>query len=76
MKYDFTTYKYRSFLEHLIDINFPIYTISDWIEKQPKNGIILRHDVDRNTNQAIKIATMAIKPEIDLNKCKPGLFVK
>jgi hypothetical protein len=59
MKYDFTTYKYRSFLEHLIDINFPIYTISDWIEKQPKNGIILRHDVDRNTNQAIKIATIA-----------------
>ena len=29
-----------------------------------------------NSLKAIKIATMAIKPEIDLNKCKPDLFVK
>jgi len=59
MKSDFTTEKYRSFLVHLKNINFPIYTLNDWIKKQPKNGIILRHDVDRNSNQAIRIAKIA-----------------
>jgi len=59
MKSDFTTEKYSSFLEHLKYINFPIYTINDWIKTQPKNGIVLRHDVDRNPNQSIKIAKIA-----------------
>ena len=59
MKSDFTTKKYRGFLEHLKHINFPIYTINDWIKTEPKKGIILRHDVDRNPNQSIKIAKIA-----------------
>ena len=28
-----------------------------------------------NSLSAIKIATRAIKPDVHLNKCKPGLFV-
>ena len=36
MKSDFTTEKYRSFLVHLKNINFPIYTLNDWI-KDPLN---------------------------------------
>jgi len=59
MKLDFTTDKYKHFLEHLIKINFPIYTINDWILSKPKNGLILRHDVDRNIRQSIKIAKIA-----------------
>ena len=35
MKNDFTTQKYSEFLESLLRINFPIYTIIDWIEKKP-----------------------------------------
>ena len=59
MKLDFTTVKYKDFLIYLKKSNIPVFTIKDWITKQPKNGIILRHDVDRNPNQAIKIAEIA-----------------
>ena len=59
MKLDFTTVKYKDFFIYLKKSNIPVFTIKDWITKQPKNGIILRHDVDRNPNQAIKIAEIA-----------------
>ena len=59
MKLDFTTRKYKDFLIYLKNSNIPVFTIKDWITKQPKNGIILRHDVDRNPNQSVKIAEIA-----------------
>ena len=59
MKLDFTVDKYKDFLKHLKDKNFPIYTINDWILLEPKSGLILRHDVDRNSSQSVKIAKIA-----------------
>ncbi len=56
MKNDFTSYKYKEFLTHLNKIDFPIYTLKDWIEKKPNHGMILRHDVDRNPKNAIVLA--------------------
>ena len=64
MKNDFTTQKYSEFLESLLRINFPIYTIIDWIEKKPAKGLILRHDVDRKPNQAIKLAKIAFENDV------------
>ena len=59
MMYDFTTNKYAEFLNALVKVNFPIYTIVEWIKKKPSEGLILRHDVDRKPKQAIKIAKIA-----------------
>ena len=59
MMYDFTTNKYAEFLNALVKVNFPIYTIVEWIKKNPSEGLILRHDVDRKPKQAIKIAKIA-----------------
>ncbi len=59
MMNDFTTNKYTEFLNALVKVNFPIYTIVEWIEKNPSKGLILRHDVDRKPKQAIKIGKIA-----------------
>ncbi len=59
MKNDFTVSKYRDFLIYLNTIDFPIYTIKDWIEKKPKNGLIFRHDVDRNPKNAVVLSKIA-----------------
>ena len=59
MKFDFTTKEYEKFFTYLKYIKFPIYTIRDWIIKNPSNGMILRHDVDRNPKQSLRIAEIS-----------------
>ena len=60
-------------------LKIPTFSLSKNIEKiVVKIGAakdILTTVAKGNFLRAIKIATKAIKPDMHLNKCKPGLFV-
>ena len=48
----------KSFLHILNILNF-LFIPWDWIIKNPSNGMILRHDVDRNPKQSLRIAEIS-----------------
>lgn len=63
-KLDFTINKYKELLDTINKNNIPVYTVKNWIEKQPNRGILLRHDVDRIPGNARKMAIIENKYNI------------
>ena len=55
---DFTLEKYRAVLEMISSLKIPVYGISSWLKNNPKNGILLRHDVDRKAHNSLKMAKL------------------
>jgi hypothetical protein len=55
---DFTLNKYKLLIHNITKNNIPVYSIKDWIIKKPKSGIVLRHDVDRNPENSLKVAKL------------------
>lgn len=58
---DFTLKKYEEFLSELSENKIRIYGIRDWIKLKPKNGILLRHDIDRKPKNGLKVALLEKK---------------
>jgi len=58
---DFTLDKYRTLLQFLKD-NYEIYTVERYIVEKPSNNfVILRHDVDRSSKNALRMAELEKK---------------
>ena len=55
---DFTYYKYEELIKAIIDSNYKVYTIFDWYKNKPKQGIVIRHDIDRWAKNALNIAKL------------------
>lgn len=53
---DFTLEKYRDLLSAISTLQIPVYGIADWIRTQPRQGLLLRHDIDRQPANAIALA--------------------
>jgi len=53
---DFTLDKYRQVLSAIKGLSIPVHGVADWIRCQPKDGILLRHDVDRRDHCALAMA--------------------
>ena len=53
---DFTLGKYVKLLNEVAKLEIPVYGIHDWITKNPKRGILIRHDIDRKARNSIPIA--------------------
>lgn len=63
-KKDFTYYKYKELIKAIIDSNYQVFTIVDWYKNEPKQGIVIRHDVDRNAANSLEIAKLENKYNI------------
>ncbi len=61
---DFTLKTYEDFLKKLSENKISVYGIADWIKLKPKNGILLRHDVDRKPKNSLKVAELEKKYNI------------
>ena len=55
---DFTRTKYKELCIAIVDSNCASVSISAYLEAQPKRCIIIRHDVDRNPGNALKMAEL------------------
>jgi len=55
---DFTLKSYRQILLTIKECKIPVFTVEQWIRKQPAKGILLRHDVDRFPANALKMAIL------------------
>tara|TARA_B100001996_G_C18562265_1_gene555052 strand:+ start:96 stop:875 length:780 start_codon:yes stop_codon:yes gene_type:complete len=54
--YDFTIFKYIELINFFSKNNIPTYTFKEWLELKPKNGVLLRHDVDRKAKNSLDFA--------------------
>ena len=61
---DFTLKTYEDFLLKLSENKISVYGIGEWIKSKPKNGILLRHDVDRKPKNSLKVAELEKKYNI------------
>ena len=63
MKIDFTLEKYRSLCETISNSSYTALTLEQYFNEKnlPKNCILLRHDVDRNIANALKMAIIENK---------------
>lgn len=56
---DFTYNTYKLLLQEFLKNGYTILTVSDYLKKKPKNKfVILRHDVDRALDNALKMAKL------------------
>ena len=53
---DFTTQKYIQLLEAVNESKIQTYGINDWLMNNPERGILIRHDVDRKSENSLLIA--------------------
>ncbi len=59
---DFTLGKYRQLLEAICGYNYTTYTVAGYLDSSdPEKAIILRHDVDRKPEKALKMARLEQK---------------
>jgi len=58
---DFTLEKYECLLTNIKQREIPVYNILEYKHLNPKNGIILRHDVDRKPFNALQMAILEDK---------------
>ena len=63
MNFDFTIKQYEQLCQAILHAGYQPYTIAQYLEKKPKTGnvILLRHDVDRNPKNALRIAQLESK---------------
>jgi hypothetical protein len=55
---DFTQKKYKELLENIKAEKINVYGIKGWINSKPAGGIMIRHDVDRNAINSLRIANL------------------
>ena len=55
---DFSLFTYRGLLQAIRTAGMPVLGISKWLEKRPSNGVMLRHDIDRKPDNALKVAKL------------------
>jgi len=74
---DFTHTKYEELCKAMIDSDYTPVSVYTYLEAQPNRCIILRHDIDRKPERALKMA----KVEKDLRikstyyfRMKKGVF--
>lgn len=53
---DWTTFKYESLCEAIIDAGYKVVTLGNYLETPVSTSIILRHDIDRQPENALRIA--------------------
>lgn len=53
---DYTISTYRRLLDGLKQIGVPIYGVAEWLKNSPTEGLLLRHDVDRRPQNALRMA--------------------
>lgn len=53
---DFTLPTYRNLVQELLNTGYSIQTLQDYIQQPKDKTVILRHDVDRNPKNSLKIA--------------------
>ena len=53
---DFTLEKYKELCKTISDSNYKVLRIIDYFSRKTKRFVILRHDVDKNPQSALKIA--------------------
>lgn len=59
MNRDFTLFKYKQLCKTIIESNYSLFTVRDYIQKPfVSSSIILRHDVDRKIDQALDMASL------------------
>ena len=56
MAHDFTLIKYRDLLQGIINTDYNAVTVKEFIMSSPDTCIIMRHDVDRKPDRALKMA--------------------
>lgn len=61
---DFTIEKYEQLVKAIKQNEIPVYGIKKWLQSKPKNGILLRHDVDRKPDNSLKVAEIENKHNI------------
>jgi hypothetical protein len=54
---DFTTSKFSEILNSVVS-NYKTYTINEWISGKYNTGVVIRHDIDRRTKHALRIARL------------------
>ena len=55
---DFSLFTYRRLLQAIKTAGMPALGISEWLKKRPSAGVMLRHDVDRKPDNALKAAKL------------------
>jgi len=63
-KMDFTLKKFEELLQVIKDNSISTYGIHDWIMRNPKEGILMRHDVDRKPKNSLKITKLEKRYDI------------
>lgn len=58
MGFDFTLATYRELVEVMKGCGYNFYTMSEWIERKPETGIVIRHDVDRRASNSLRTAEL------------------
>jgi len=58
---DFTLEKYQELLQIIKDNDIPTFGMHTWLKREPKRGILVRHDVDRKPKNALKMAKLEKK---------------
>lgn len=61
---DFTLRAYEGILKAIKEAGIPVYTIEKWLNNPAKKGIVLRHDVDRLPKNALRMAKLESKYNI------------
>ncbi|MDD5362898.1 MAG: hypothetical protein PHN88_12245 [Ignavibacteria bacterium] len=79
MEFDFTLKRYGRLLNDLKECGYRFYTINDWIQKAPAEGVVIRHDVDRKANNSLKTAMIESEKGIKATyyfRITRGSFIK
>ena len=58
MRLDFTLTVYKELLEVMKGCGYNFYTMSEWLERKPETGIVIRHDVDRRASNSLRTAEL------------------
>lgn len=53
---DFTLSAYRRLLETIRASGLPVFAVRDWHRVSPKEGVLMRHDVDRRFRNSVRMA--------------------
>ncbi|MGB9696371.1 MAG: hypothetical protein ACP5P3_04550 [Ignavibacteria bacterium] len=56
MKFEFTIKIFSELLESFIKNDYSFVTVQEYFERQPDNGIMLRHDIDKKPHNALVLA--------------------
>lgn len=58
MVIDFYLPKYKELINSIISGGIPVYTVEQWLKNKVENGILLRHDVDRFSENVYQMAKL------------------